>query len=630
MGAICGAVSLRGRPLEPGLVDRMNGALAHHAVDGSRAWQTPEAGLGYLANRTTPEAHQEGICEAQRGADVTLVADMRLDNRAELGEALGLSAPALSRLSDAAVALEAYLAWGEAAFPRLLGDFTLAVWDGRNHRVVCARDPLGIRPLYYYRAGDFLVFATEIKGILQSERVTRRLNAARVFDYLCVKFEDQRSTFYEGVERLPAAHWLSFDQSGMRLERYWRLEPDRVLELGSKREYADTFRDLFVDSVRRRLRTSVPLGVLLSGGVDSSALLGVIRSLGEIPDDLLTLSARFPDYPRTDEGAYIDMNLEGTNLRSACVRVDQVGPLFDVDRNLAIHDEPFYAPNLYVDNLLLSAARAGGVRVLLDGIDGDTTVGHGWEHLGDLFAEWRWRRLARQLRQLSRRSDRSLAWLFANYALKPALARPFASLQSVVPRSGRSLPRIVHPELARRIDWRRRLDALDSGRRGPPRDYRQAHYRALTTGLLPFAFEVESKAAAAEGLVRRHPYFDRRLVEYCLSLPAEQRLDAGADRVVQRRGMDGLMPRSLQWRLGKSNWSDAFQRGLIERGSSRIEEALAIAPKVSEELVNIEVFGSSYARCRARKNGDDDFLYVWVATTLTLWLASSSLVRLAC
>jgi len=396
-------------------------------------------------------------------ADLVLTADARLDNRDELCSLL----PAPCGFTDAELILAAYERWAERCPEHLLGDFAFAIWDARRQIVFCARDHFGVKPFYYHhRPGRLFALASEIKGLLALPDVPRRLNETRVADYLVPLLEDKVITFYEDIVRLPPAHRMMVTREAVRIERYWALDPEREIHLKSDAEYAAAFREIFTEAVRCRLRSAFPVGSMLSGGLDSSSIVCVARKLlaEEGRGPLHTFSAVFDEVPEADERPYINAVVARNRVAPHIVRGDQLSPLDDLDRMLAMQDEPFYAPNLFLHWGLYQAACAAAVRVILDGLDGDTTVSHGIGYLRELAGSGHWLRLAREVWGLSRQLDVSARRILLAKVIKPLL--PGAVRLS---RTRAGSDRVVAPDLARRVGLSDRVRAFDRDRLLPPR-----------------------------------------------------------------------------------------------------------------------------------------------------------------
>jgi asparagine synthase (glutamine-hydrolysing) len=629
MSGIVGVYSRDGRPVDPADVERMTARLAHRGPDASGVWNDGPVGLGHRMLWTTPESLYERWPMRSKSGDLVLVADARIDNRDELLASLGPAQWPDGEITDSELILRAYEKWGEDSPQRLLGDFAFALWDQRRQTLFCARDHCGAKPFYYYRSPRTLVFASEIKAILVAPRVPRRLNPVRIAEYLAQIFDDQAGTFYRDILRLPAGHCMSVHRDELRLRAYYRLDPSREIRLRSDDEYAEAFRERFTEAVRCRLRSAFPVGSLLSGGLDSSSIVGTARRV--LTDDgrpLHTFSAVFPSLPpahlrRIDERPFVKAVVAMSGLTPHYVHADRLSPLSDLDRVLWHEDEAFLAPNLYMHWALYRAAHQQGVRVLLDGVDGDTTVCHGLDYLGELARAGRVRTLGREVMALSRRhrtSPRRVLWQFA---LEPLVPEPVRKLWQVARRRRRpawSDNTVIAPAFARRTGLAERARDHQDRERRAARTVRESHWRALTSPLLPYVLEIADKAAAAFSVEPRYPFFDRRLMEFCLALPAEQKLHQGWTRVVMRRAMDHILPEAVRWRVGKADLSPNFARRLWEGDRNLLEDVILRDPQVIEDYVDISALRAAYRRYASQPMIQRDALTVYSAANLALWL----------
>ena len=626
MSGIFGIYYLDGQPVERENLVRMADALAHRGPDGADVWCSGPVGLGHRMLWTTPESLLEKLPLVNRTGELVITADARLDNRSELLAALDCKDCPSEKITDSQLILAAYEKWGEQCPEQLLGDFAFAIWDGRKQRLFGARDHFGVKPFYYYTSGRAFIFATEIKALLCLGSVPRQLNEVKVADYLIPLFEDKEITFYQDIFRLPPAHSLTVSGKELRLQPYWSLDPERELRLGSDQEYAEAFRELFTEAVGCRLRSAFPLGSLLSGGLDSSSVTCTAREL--LPQEPLhSFSAVFDQVPQCDERPFIEAVLAQGAIEPHWVRADQLGPLTDLDRVLWHQDEAFYAPNLFIHWSLYRAAKSQGVRALLDGFDGDTVVSHGVAYLSELARAGKWLALAGSVRGFARNFNRSpgqLLWRYLwRYGLGPLVPQPLRRVGRKLRsnRSARSPTLRLNPDLARRIALKERIQAANSS--SPPQTARSEHYRRLSWGVIPFTLEVADRAAAAFSIEPRFPFFDKRLAEFCLALPPEQKMHRGWTRVVMRRALAGILPVEVQWRGGKSNLSHNFHRSLRLFERERLEQVIWSESALLEEYVDISVLRQTYQRFAAGEPlPDSDVLSIWKPVSLALWLRS--------
>ncbi len=637
--------------------------LEHRGPDGKGVWSEGPAGLGHRMLWTTPESKRERLPLSDKTGDLVLTADARIDNRQELLALLDFARRPGQEVTDSEIILSAYEKWGERCPERLLGDFAFAVWDRRRQVLFCARDHLGVKPFFYYHSGQTVIFGSEIKALLCLAEVPRRLNEVKVADYLSDVLQDKAITFYKGILRLPPGHCLTASRKGVSLREYWSLDPSRELRLGSDDEYDEAFREVFTEAVRCRVRSVLPLGSTLSGGLDSSSITCVARQLlqqnGNHP--LQTFSAVFDEVRECDERPYIDAILAQGGLESHYVYPEQTGPMGDLERVFWHADEPPYAPNLYILWSLYRAAGHRGVRVLLDGVLGDQAVSHGTAYLAELAREGQWKafadashrlseyfqspplrylehygtaqlaRLARrgrwlaladQSRQISKHFDVSPRKLILRHGIWPLAPKAVrSSWRALKMRARQREPwaSIVKPEFARRVGLKERFQVLEGERLKPAGSEREHHFRSLTSGAYSYGLEVLDMAAAAFTVEPRHPFVDRRLVEFCLALPPEQKLANGWSRFVLRRAMAGILPDEVRWRERHSNLSGSFTHTLLTLERQRLDETILNDPSTIEEYVDLTTLREKYRRFLP-DGRPGPAVTVWKAANLALWL----------
>ncbi len=645
--------------------------LRHCGPDAWGVWCELQVGLGHRMLHTTPESIGEKLPLSDAAASLAITADARIDNRLELIEALGLDRTRQAQLADSEILLAAYQRWGEGCVERLLGDFAFAIWDARQQRLFCARDHFGAKPFFYYRSGRVFAFATEAKGLFGLPDVPRRLNETRVADYLALLFLDKEITFFEGVCRLPPAHTLTVGPAGVQLRRYWAPDSSRDVRRSSDSEYAEEFRAIFTEAVRCRLRSAFPVGAMLSGGLDSSAVACVARDLmlGSDSGPLHTYSALFDGGPESDERSYIEAVARTEGLVPHYYPGEQISPFEDFDAVLGRLGEAYHRPNITLQRSIYRAAEGHGVRVVLDGLGGDCVLSHGIDSLSELLQNRRWPefgeevdglarhfgldrvKLARQYLtpHLSEIKDRGQwARLVRAYLLIPWHApysfRRFYMDYGVLPLARRirrllpgpfwrhdtmplAEPSILDGHFAARVsfeDRRRRLRGLHV--KGMETE-RQAHYRSLTSGRTALTLEEFGRVAAPFRVEARYPHYDRRLAEFCLGLPPEQKLRQGWSRAILRNAMHQILPEEVRWRGGKADLWAPFERGLRKYGQDYLAEAILRTPQGVEQYLDLPVLREWYHQYLS---GDSSKVAsLWATTTLVWWLQKSGLTPVA-
>ena len=580
MSGILGVFHLNGAPAAVDL-SSMAPLLQRRGPDRTGLWSDGPVGLGHTLLATTPELASERQPVVHAASGCVITADVRLDNRDELLEALGM-ADRSGRLGDAGLILEAYLAWGEDCVGRLLGDFAFAVWDPRRCAVFCARDHFGMRPFYYHFAsGTRFALASEPRAILVVPQVPCQINEGRIADFLVPELEwiDYTSTFFQHVVRLPPAHVLTVTSSGIHPRRYWTLEPGSELRLSSNEAYAEALLDVLTVSVRARLRGAGPVGSMLSGGLDSSSVValarGVLRADNRRP--ISTFSAVGPDKEACPETRAAQAVLAQGGLDPHVVDYGAIGDLLpELEGASWDLDEPFDFIMALVRTMYLDARRQGN-RVVLDGAGSDAVLNEG-THIARLFRQGRWSAGWREARAQDRFHGISPSFVNPLRIVRAALTPDFAR-RLVHPlrhaRRTRTAVRcsIISPEFARRMSLADRLETLDrTFQRGwhpnPQLEHAAAIHPNMTAGR-----ERYGRVASVLGVEPRDPFMDRRVVAFCLTLPASQRCEGGWPKVILRRAMAGRLPDEVRWRRGRQHLGWGFVRSAMTAGANHMRHA---------------------------------------------------------
>jgi asparagine synthase (glutamine-hydrolysing) len=603
MSGIGGLFNLDGAPALREDLAPMLDRISHRGPDRSGEWVSGAVALGHRMLCTTPESLDETLPLVRCAA---ITSDARLDNRAELTRALGTCGP------DSSLILEAYERWGEDCVPRLLGDFAFAIWDPKRNALFCARDPLGVRPFVYrHDPGRRFAFASEARAL----HAPRRINETFLAECLAWMSEDPAATAYEGILRLPAAHTLTVNSRGAVLRRYWSLDPGRELRLGSDGDYAEAFREIFTSAVTCRLRSAGGIGSELSGGLDSASVVCFARGLAR----LHTFSAVFPDSAECDERPYLDAVESGGSIVPHRIQDFEIGRAGDLEAIVGAVDHPLCPPGLFIHMADYREARRSGLRVLLDGFDGDSVVSHGMSRLVELLLRGRWRRLAAEIASFSRLFHRSPWQVLRGDVIRPLCPDPLVEIW----RSLRGKPRlewreyaVVGADLARRTRLFQRLARTPSRFFEAIRNPRTLHWRHLISGDVADVLEMRDKLAASFSIELRHPFFDRRLVEFCLALPADQKIEGGWNRIVLRRAMEGILPEAVRWRGDKARLSVPFLCRLPELGRRYLDEP----PESASEYLDMTRIRALRDRCRLRPSPNESFVLLQAASVLA-WAA---------
>jgi asparagine synthase (glutamine-hydrolysing) len=584
---------------------------------------------------TTPESLREELPLIDKSGNLVIIADARIDNREELVDALDLGDRPRGEISDSELILGAYQSWGEDSPEKLLGDFAFAIWDRRKQRLFCARDHAGVKPFYYYLSDRVFVFASEIEALLSVPEVPRRLNEARVADLLVHNVGEKTATFYQEILRLTPANSMVVGREKSSTTTYWTLDPSRELRLRSDEEYAEAFYEVFAEAVRCRLRSAFPVGSELSGGLDSSSVACVARELLAKEGGtrrLHTLSAVYKEAPQSDESAFIDAVLAKGGFESHKVQVELLSPLEAPRSVLWDADEPSILAGLSMPWGLAREANQQGVRVLMNGYEGDVVVSHGTERLAELASTGRWGTLAAEIDAMSGGVRWSRRRMLRSWVLEPlapdVLVRAWRMLHGASwSRTAEVYVGPIREDFARRIGINERVrTSLNVGGDVPRsvRLSRRRHYPILLHGGNHYTLEVHGKIGARLAIENRYPYYDRRLMEFCLALPPEQKLSQGWTRVVLRRALAGVVPDKVRWRRNKGSLTPGLVWSLFMFDRKLVEDTIFDNYQDIERYADLDKLLWRYIRCAAMNQPQaGDVLGPIRTVALALWLRRS-------
>jgi asparagine synthase (glutamine-hydrolysing) len=518
-----------GKP-DTDLLSRMSRLLAHRGPDGEGTRICGSAGL--VHRRLAIIDLSEDALQPMTSEDGTLwlVFNGEIYNYIELREELAAKGHRFSSASDSEVILHAYEEWGTECLQHFNGMWAFAIWDEKNQRLFCARDRFGIKPFYYTQVDGSFLFASEIKALLAHPGAGTKPDEAMLGTYLAWGILDHSDrTMFDGIFQLEPAHGIVVTAEGAQaLFRYWdvKISPEIQSEI-SDSEAASRLLALLRSAVSLHLRSDVPVGTCLSGGIDSSTLTVLINTLirEEAPASAgsrqKTFSAVFSD-KRFDESRYIDNVIAATGVDGRRTEPTPDKLWDDLDRLVYMQDEPFGSLSIYAQYCVMRIAKER-VKVVLDGQGADELLAgylaYQACYIRELIGRLCWRAACREILG----SFRHHRHFFMN-----------AVKQLAVRKKRRSLLKGTPPAIDR---YAGNLEAV--------------LYRELTSTNLPSLLHYEDRNSMAFSIESRVPYLDVRLVEYIASLPLGQKIESGVTKTVLRHAAKGLIPESVRCRMDK-------------------------------------------------------------------------------
>jgi asparagine synthase (glutamine-hydrolysing) len=563
-----------------------------------------------------PAVHLQAVGRgpsSYRAGPLRVVADATFHDHEELADALGEP----RRASPAQLVAAAWRARGEDCTDLFDGDFAFALHDAARGVLVCARDPFGVRPLYYRSARGRFAFASSIAALREVLGEDLALSDRSVADFVLGRVTNAHGTFHEGIRRLPAAHRIAVRTGEEGPSRYWRLAPDP--DAAREPNPGRRFRDLFERAIERRTRRAARPAALLSGGLDSSSIACVARAGQDGP--LPAYSMFFSEPERCNERRFIDAVLDRGGFAPTIMSRDDYRPFARIEALLEAMDGPVLAPNLACMDPLVARAAAEGTDVLLDGHGGDEVVSHGYGRLDDLARAGDWIGLWREAAAAADNFGKPTAQLVRSIARRhPRFdARVMTKALGLVapgPQARGSRPHLLARDFIERCGSLKRAPAT------PPGMGEQAqHLATLDDPLQSYAFEVLARFYRSHGIEPRFPFWDRDLVRFCVGLPASAKLAGGWSRLVLREAMRGVIPEEVRLRRDKVDFAYPLARGMVRHHDAMIRDLLEGGGGI-EDYVDLAGARQVYAGIAAdpsRARGPD-VQQVWRIVTLAVWL----------
>jgi asparagine synthase (glutamine-hydrolysing) len=511
LSGIVGFFGRRDAPVDRPLLRSLAHYLSFRGPDAREVWAEGPIGFGHTLLRTTDESITERQPATLEGR-YTITADARIDCRAELiGRLTNAGRNVRQNGPDSELILHAYAAWGEECVQHLRGDFAFAIWDSRWKTLFCARDHFGVKPFYFAQAGETFIFSNTLDCLRLHPDVSGEVNDKAIGDFLLFGMNcDTATTTYRDIQRLAPAHSMTVSAAEIRTRRYWTAPTDGRIRYKRADEYVEHFQSLMEAAVADRLRTE-RVGILLSGGLDSSALAATAHGMsmaagGKI--DLRAYTVTYDSLIPDKDGEYARKVAEFLRIPIRCLPLDGV-ELFERwdDREIAWPepvDDPFFA-GLFDQSRMI----ASECRVALEGEGMDNLmIFEVVPYLRNLARTGEWRHAVHQ----------ALRYLGAKPGIWPGIRRRLMAVRGRRPGLP-PLPKWLAPEFAKRMNLRDRWQEVGNARATPAHPIVPAAHSSLMGPQWPHSHELQDAGVTRSGLEIRHPFLDLRIVDFVLALP---------------------------------------------------------------------------------------------------------------
>jgi asparagine synthase (glutamine-hydrolysing) len=572
MSGIVGVWNLDGRPVERDLLEKQNQILAHRGGDWKGVWNEGSVGMACQLLRITPESTEETQPLIDHSG-VVLVFDGRLDDRQVLFSDLKQSPGVSPDSPDPVLILAAYDAYGDRFVDRMNGEYALALFDPHRQILLLARDPIGMRPIYYWYSGRTVLFASEIKAILMHPEVEVRPDDDQLARQLMSRNREQTGsgTFFKGISNLQPAHTAIFSRDKHEISRYWDFDTANPIRLGSFGEYAEAFREHFDRAVSRRLRSIHPVAVSVSGGLDSSSIYCLAETLarqnpGQYPP-ILAVSYTSPSGLPSDEATFLDDIENEYGITIIRQPVIDAGPLAG-STEVVRHVEVPYLDELWpTTHKFLTTARDLGARVILTGHWADQLISD-QAYLNDLFHRLAWVEIFRHLKALGRWYIDDEASFFRRKFMVDLIKYHLpASLINLIRSFWLKPSRHWYSGALRK---RARLHALRSFKNTGRfiTVHARSMYEQVRSNHHVLCMEWDNKIAAMHGLEMSFPFLDRDLVSFLIRIPGDMQTWKGIPKALLREAMNGVLPDAIRNRTWKADFTylvnQAMEKDLMQ------------------------------------------------------------------
>lgn len=582
MCGISGIVDKGGRVVDPVAIECLTDPILHRGPDGSGYFLDRNLAFGHRRLSIIDLSEQGRQPMSYRGR-YWITYNGEIYNYLEIRAELSGLGHVFSSQTDTEVILAAYAQWGPNCLRRFNGMWAFAIYDVELQKVFLARDRFGVKPLYFSDAPRLFVFGSEIKQLLVNA-ATAKANRRIVIESLLTSIDGHtEQTYFDGVTSFPQSHYGYYDLRTNRLSlvRYYALEVKE--EFGSMRlaDAARCFRDLFEDAVRLRLRSDVRVGTCLSGGLDSSATSGIASRLYRYATDerFIGIHARSID-AETDESRFARLAADHLGIELHTVAPDTGAFLSTIGELVRTQEEPFGSPSMFMGWHVFKEAKALGCKVMLNGQGGDEVLLGYERYFAAFLSSVSIARFAREAWAQARHSRLGVGEVLAYqfYFTHPGLR-----LRRLKRRS------FLWPQYRDAYEY----EAIKESARAF-RDLGRLQVHEISTLQLPHLLRYEDRNSMRHSIETRLPFLDYRLVELCISIPAELKIHNGWTKFVLRKSMEDVLPDLITWRTDKLGFQ-APERTWLGRAVGMMKDKVrqsAILREIADLDALVERFDS--------------------------------------
>jgi len=621
MCGIAGIFNLNKCQIDKSLLKKMTYILKHRGPDDEGFYFNENIGLGHRRLSIIDLSSAGHQPMSNDDETIWIVYNGEIYNYIELRDELIKYGYKFKTNTDTEVIIKSYEKWGENCLEKFNGMFAFAIWDDLNKRLFCARDRFGIKPFYYYFDGKIFVFASEIKAILLHPDVPKRPNGPIIYDFLALQILDHTdNTFFDGIKQLlPSQYLVLYGNGNIKVNNWYNIKFNG--ELGDlsdikDKEYAEQFLHFFTNAIKLHLRSDVPIGSCLSGGLDSSSVVCLANKLifGEnivdraiIGERQKTFTAVYDD-EGVDESHYAEEVIQLTSAEKNFVFPDGDMLWQELEEVTWHQDEPFFSTSIYAQWNVMRKAANKGIKVLLDGQGGDELLGGYYSRFIPVWAKTLLKKghPFRMMNEIKAFSD--------VIKVKPKNV-VISTLADFLPRKAvkfiKSLSLKRSPLINRNL-YDKYQDRFFFG----PRYCNLNNYmdQIMGYGLLTL-LRYEDRNSMAFSIEARVPFLDAEFARFVSQLPLTQKIKNGWSKVVLRNAMRGILPESIRLRRPKLGFATPENRWLIQN-KDKIRDIFASNDFRSDDYVSRKWILSNLDAILSEKQA----MNIWGCISLEIWM----------
>lgn len=617
MCGIAGIISKNSALVSMERLQKMTDAIKHRGPEGDGFWLNDSRNVGLGHRRLSIIDLSEDGTQPMHYLDrYTITYNGELYNYIELRDDLKKKGYKFKSLCDTEVILASYAFYGTECLQHFDGMFAFALWDEQEQTLFCARDRFGEKPFYFINGTEEFLFASEMKALWPAES-QKLVDNSMLLKYITIGLTQPASnsfnTFYTGIYKLPRAHFLTLNLKEVNSKLtyeiicYWDIDKESIIKIREE-DAIEQFQQLLATSVKRRLRSDVPLGTSLSGGLDSSSIVATLKELLPETSSQKTFSAVFPNFEK-DESRQIKIVTEKFGLRSLTTTPTEADLIKDFEK-LAYHqEEPFQSSSIYAQFKVYELARQHNVTVLLDGQGADETLAgyHKYYHWywQELIAKGEWRLVGKEISE-AKALGANAEWNIKNY-LAAYLPRLTAKqLEKKALGQVKKHSQITHDFLSSSENKIEKpvVDRLND----------ILYFNTMQNGLEELLRYADRNSMAHSREVRL-PFLNHELVQFVFSLPSHYKIKQGWTKWILRKAMDNNLPNEIVWRKDKVGFEPPQKQWMQNK---QVQELIHEAKRklVAKGILKKEVLNKPIAEQAAHEADNYDWRYLCVAEYL--------------